>query len=267
MKLTAILRIKNGLPFITDCLVKLSELSDEIVILDNGSTDGTLEIYKSFPKIKIIIEASGYDEGRDQKMLLEAAKKRGVDWILFIDSDEIFENNLNRKVIEKYMASHYNQIYFRTSHFWGGEEYFRADKFFFHSILLPWRSMWRNREKDDSYFLMKKSHNGNIKNVKGPFYVSPYRIKHFGYCTEEQLLRKIDLYDKLDGKDFAEMKGLFDPHLNPINEVVRIKFREYKNPIMNFAYIIIYKYTCNLLLILLALKCKVFNGKQIEMRG
>jgi len=89
MKIVAILRIKNEILVINKCLAKLSELVDEIIVLDNGSTDGTQNVYVNFPKITKILHTEGYDEGRDKVMLLDEARKTNPDWILWIDGDEV----------------------------------------------------------------------------------------------------------------------------------------------------------------------------------
>src|SRR3989344_221633 len=113
MKLVAILRIKNAISTVEECLGKLSSLVDEIVVVDNGSTDGTLEAYKKFPKIKELLHTEGFHQGRDQIMLLDAAKARGADWILLIDADEVFEKNVTRDVLDRYMHSSHNVFGFR----------------------------------------------------------------------------------------------------------------------------------------------------------
>ena len=51
MKLIGIMHVKDAIRTIEECLEKLSSLVDEIIIVDNGSTDGTLETYKKFSKI------------------------------------------------------------------------------------------------------------------------------------------------------------------------------------------------------------------------
>jgi len=43
-KLVAMLRVKDGILFAEQWLARTSELVDEIVAVDNGSTDGTYEI-------------------------------------------------------------------------------------------------------------------------------------------------------------------------------------------------------------------------------
>ena len=105
MNLVAILRIKDQAATIDECLSKLSKLADQIIVLDNGSTDGTLEAYRRYPKIVNILHTTGFNEGRDKIMLLDEAKKSKADWILWIDADEIFEEHMTRKVMESYMRS------------------------------------------------------------------------------------------------------------------------------------------------------------------
>src|SRR6185312_7243724 len=97
MKLTAVLRIKDQILTIDDCMTKLSELADDIIIVDGESTDGTVEAYKKYPKIKKVITLAGFDEGRDKNLLIEEARKLNPDWILWIDADEIFEKHFTRK--------------------------------------------------------------------------------------------------------------------------------------------------------------------------
>ncbi|MEK9183541.1 MAG: glycosyltransferase, partial [Patescibacteria group bacterium] len=127
MKLVAILRVKDEILWIRECLSKLSELADEIIVLDNGSTDGTLEVISEFNKVVKILHTEGYHEGRDKCLLLEEAKKRTPDWIIWIDGDEVFEKHFTRAVIDSYMKSRYNKILFKLCHFWLNKEYFRID--------------------------------------------------------------------------------------------------------------------------------------------
>jgi len=235
MKLIAILRIKDEILNIERCLTRLTELVDEIVILDNGSTDGTLDVYPKFPKVIEILHTIGFDEGRDKIMLLDAAKKRNPDWILWTDGDEVFESSLNRNILNKYMQSKYNRVMFRMCNFWLSEELYRIDGKYFQYTLHPQRSMWRNAES--AYFQNRHIHNGDIAGVPKPYYISPYRLKHFGYVNEEKMRKKYNLYKDVDAGGSRTYE-----HLNPDIAVLRVRYISFKNPIFNCIFIYVNKY-------------------------
>jgi len=241
MKLVAILRIKDQISTIDECLSKLSSLADEIIIIDNGSTDGTLAVYKKFPKISKIFHTEGYDEGRDKIMLLNEAKKSGADWIVWIDADEIFEDHFTREVVERYMNSKYNRITFRMCNFWLSKERCRYDGNYYLYSLHPQRSMWKNVES--AYFKDKKMHNGDILGVSGKTYLSPYRIKHYGYIDRAKIQEKLDRYLKEDPDGNRDYIKLIDPNLPSKT----FRFFEFTNSRINMAYILSYKYISNAL--------------------
>mgnify|MGYP001592806852 FL=1 len=247
MKLTAVLRVKDEILCIKECLSKLSTLTDEIIVLDNGSTDGTLEAIGEFNKVVKIIHTEGYHEGRDMCFLLEEAKKRNPDWILWMDGDEVFEQNFTRSAIDEYMKSKYSKILFKLCHFWLSKEYFRLDSFFFSYTMGPQRSMWRN--VPSAYFSSKKMHHGDIRGIIGKTYISPYRIKHFGCIDRKKMREKYERYVAVDDTNERTYKLL-----NPDAKVVKIKFVEFKNKLTNKIYILIYKYITDLIHQLILIK-------------
>ena len=251
MKLVAVLRIKNEMPVVEECLSKLSSLVDEVIVLDNGSTDGTLDCYKKFAKIVEILHTEGYHEGRDKCLLLEAVKKRNPDWILWIDGDEIFEKNFTRKEIEKYMQSPYNQILFRMFNFWLSKEDYRIDGDFFRYTIQPQRSMWRNIE--GAYFSNKKMHNGGIRGINSKIYLSPYRLKHYGYRDQEKIKSKYQTYMQEDSQRWQDYQNL---NLNRPSKIIKLKFWEFNNPIINLTHITIIKQVANWLWFFVKVKSK-----------
>lgn len=76
---------KNEENNIYRCLKSVEKLADEIIILDTGSTDNTLNIARSFPKVKIYnyIWNNDFSAARNES-LSHATKK----WVFFIDADE-----------------------------------------------------------------------------------------------------------------------------------------------------------------------------------
>ena len=239
MKLVAILRIKDEVLVVRDCLSKLSALTDEIIILDNGSTDGTLAVYREFNKIVKLLNTEGYHEGRDKCLLLEEAKKRNPDWIIWIDGDEVFESHFTREIVEKYMNSRYNKISFKLYNLWLSSTLFRVDGPLFAYTMRAQRDMWRNLPS--GYFSPKKMHNGAIRAIPGPTYISPYRLKHFGAFNKTKLQEKYQRYLLEDKSGERSYK-----HMNPDVKTIRLKLREFKNKHINLIYIVIYKYLTEL---------------------
>ena len=63
----------------------------EVIILDDGSTDKTIEICSKFKEVVDIHEQKNlpFDETRDRNLLLKLALKRKPDLILPMDGDEM----------------------------------------------------------------------------------------------------------------------------------------------------------------------------------
>ena len=61
-KLVLMLRIKDGIFFLKEWLERYENLVDEIVVLDNGSIDGTVEMLAAHPKVVDIAHTVGYNE-------------------------------------------------------------------------------------------------------------------------------------------------------------------------------------------------------------
>jgi glycosyltransferase involved in cell wall biosynthesis len=251
MKLVAILRIKDQMRTIHECMGKLSTLVDEIIVLDNGSTDGTLDAYKTYPKIRTVLHTQEFDEGRDKIMLLEEAKKTDADWIIWTDADEVFEDHCTREVMEGYMRSGYNRIRFRMCNFWLSKERCRYDGEYYLYTLHPQRSMWRN--VPEAYFRNRKIHNGDIMGVPGKVFISPYRLKHYGYVDPTKIKEKMNLYKKEDSLNDRDYTGNMDTNL----PYKTFPYIEFKNRFLNKAFILFYKYICNALWYIERLRHKI----------
>lgn len=82
--LTVIIPCKNERIHIADAIASVQDLADEIIIADNGSTDGTLEIVREIGGCKIIErEFIGYANFKN--WAIPQAKN---EWVLVLDADE-----------------------------------------------------------------------------------------------------------------------------------------------------------------------------------
>ena len=66
-KLTAMMLVRNEADrYLTEVLSELSKFVDEIIILDDGSTDHTPDLCLSFPKVRLYRE-TGILDGKGRK--------------------------------------------------------------------------------------------------------------------------------------------------------------------------------------------------------
>lgn len=83
-RISAALIVKDEQRFLSDNLKSISNHVDEIVVVDTGSTDGTVEIAKSFNCVVRHHSWTGNFADARNRALDEASG----DWILYIDADE-----------------------------------------------------------------------------------------------------------------------------------------------------------------------------------
>lgn len=95
----------NTKDILDDCLASLKNenLKMQVIISDNGSTDGSVEmIRKKYPKFKLLEnkENLGFAAGNN-----EARKIIKSDYVLFLNSDTIVENNSIEKPLQYIKAN------------------------------------------------------------------------------------------------------------------------------------------------------------------
>ena len=84
---------------IADCLKSARLVADEIIVLDSGSTDRTVEIAKQFADIVEVTDWPGF--GIQKQRALEKATG---DWVLSLDADERITPELGREINHRLAA-------------------------------------------------------------------------------------------------------------------------------------------------------------------
>lgn len=90
MNVSAVMIVKNGARTIQKSLESLKQF-DDVIVYDNGSTDGTQAIAAHYPNIRLIEgEFDGFGPTKNR-----AASYAVHDWVLIIDSDEEVDEELS----------------------------------------------------------------------------------------------------------------------------------------------------------------------------
>ena len=74
---------KNELQVIGTALSSCQILCDEMIVIDTGSTDGTIEIAKSYGAKVFSHEWAGFSDARNRSL-----KEAASEWVLYLDADE-----------------------------------------------------------------------------------------------------------------------------------------------------------------------------------
>ncbi len=95
---------KNNEKVLKVALDSCTDVVDEMIIVDTGSTDSTQEIIRSYQNAKLIEEADfkGYSYHRNQ-----AISETTADWILVIDSDEYLSQHLRANIQDLIQTKYY----------------------------------------------------------------------------------------------------------------------------------------------------------------
>lgn len=142
--IVALLPFKNEEKFLHTCVSSMIGIVDEIVAVDDFSTDKSVEILKTFKdRVKIQIH-EGIKDKKDMPveklrlMLLDLGRKAGGTHFVCLDADEAFTSNFKshgRKIIEKLEPG--QKLVLQWLAMWKSLDHYRDDT-----------SVWSNNFKD-----------------------------------------------------------------------------------------------------------------------
>lgn len=219
-KLTAMLQVRNeGGRYLEEVLKDLSTFVDHIVIVDDASTDHTLEICRSCDKVeKLVTLASSLfdEEWKLRSILWQTTVSTSPDWILAVDADELYEERAKRSIRNLINQDRYDWVSFRLYDMWGSRQYYREDEL--------WQAHRRQTMTLVRYFpgfpylYPERAHHvprlpATCAALQG--LTTDLRIKHLGWAGPlEERVQKYVRYKKLDpeGKwgNIAQYESILD---------------------------------------------------------
>jgi len=178
--LSVILITKNEGHNLEDCLSSLSEIAQEIIVVDSISTDETLEIANKYGAI-ISSPNDWPGFGPQKNRALALASK---DWVLSVDADERLTQELRDEIKDVLISPKANCYAIPRSSWYCG-------RFMRHS---GWSPDYVDRlfKRGSAYFSDNLVHerlipSGQVKKLKSP-------MLHYSFRNFSQVLQKIDRY-------------------------------------------------------------------------
>lgn len=121
MKIIAFINVYNEEQFIAKCIKNAIEQGLDVIVIDNGCTDGTINIAKGLGIPVFEHRTEKYDVLEMISFAVNQAKRIGCDWYTLKDADEMFETYDGRKIIEVINEADdlgYNCMRFDMYEFW-----------------------------------------------------------------------------------------------------------------------------------------------------
>ena len=140
IRVSVIIPAYNAEPYLRECLdpiLQKSEIRFEVICVDDGSTDNTLEILKEYAgkdsRVRYIHqENAGAGAARNTGM-----KYAKGQYLAFLDADDIYDPEMLRRVYEKANAENSDVIVFRCDQYFMADNTFKSSKFTIKNSLLP----------------------------------------------------------------------------------------------------------------------------------
>lgn len=187
---------------------------DEVIIVDMGSTDDTLEVAKRFnARIYNRIPQDGnFDQNRKFGMT-----KASCDWVLKLDSDEILSPALQREIqrLLKNDNHRYNGFNLYNRIFMFGRQikhgFVKSDS---HELRLVRNGYWHY---DPYRFHQQITVNGNIGFLKGYY-------DHHNILSVSEFIDKMNRYTEVDSKYYTTNISIIAVLLAPVKTFCKLFF-------------------------------------------
>ena len=164
--------------------------ADEIVVVDGGSMDRTIEILQAHPKVKVVRHPWKGHFGHQRQVSLQHCSG---DWVIRLDADEAFALAFEEEIIallnrtpeevEAYRVRQCNLV--------GNESFFSKSADTFEST----PRIWRNR----SAIKWQSAIHESLTGFSGTILDWDAYVVHYGFLNRSRFLEKAQKYSEISG--------------------------------------------------------------------
>jgi glycosyltransferase involved in cell wall biosynthesis len=192
LPISAFLVTCNEAAHIAEVLDALQDFA-EIILVDSGSTDGTLDIAKTKGAKVVHQDWLGFAQQKNYAMSLCQ-----YDWVINVDGDEVLSEQVIKNIRRLYSAGDdiAMRLYFEDL-FWGEPMSSHSGK---RSIVRVFR------RSQAQYPLDRKVHENLVLSKDIQIVKVPGLVKHFGYGSTELLMQKKNKYSSLKALEKFEKR-------------------------------------------------------------
>lgn len=188
MKLSLCLAVYNEKDFIRYALDSAYDIADEVIIVDGGSDDGTIEIAESYgKKVKIYHEDNPQMFHINKQKAIEKAKG---DWILQLDADEALSPELKKEIMSIVEGNES-----AVNGYWMPRKNYFLGRFLTKGGIYPDYTI-RFYKRGTAHFPCKSVHE-NVE-VKGEVGYLKQDLLHYADPTFSRYLKRWDRYTTMD---------------------------------------------------------------------
>jgi glycosyltransferase involved in cell wall biosynthesis len=177
--LSLLLIVKNAEALLDESLNSVSGLVEEIVAIDNGSTDQTLEILRRHQAK--IYSSRETNLGKLRKLVLDKIK---TAWVLVLDSDEIVTPMLKTEIVNTLQNPTYKGYFIPFANHYLGRRLYRGGENYKKMILFEKNQVKIAPKNIHEKFVLKKGQPGDLKSY----------VNHYSYRTITSMYGKFTNY-------------------------------------------------------------------------
>jgi hypothetical protein len=219
-----LIQARNEINNIPQALLHMDDYCDGIILLDDGSEDGTFDEAAS-EKLLLKVQKKYigvFDDLANRNLLLQLGHLFKAKWFIFMDADERFDARYaDLQAVAK--LENIDTVGFRIVHIWDEEEHYRRDLPEGRNGVISRYRMFRNK----GFLQINTQRELHFRTT--PFKRNKYHaailVLHYGLMDKNVRKRKYDLYSKQD-KDGKKQGFAYDYLLDEnvsLENVHRIK--------------------------------------------